>query len=110
MWMLEKLESGLDLLLAGIAGAFVGLWMYTEIKTAKQKIYFTMCGGLSSFYAAPYLAEYFHITGDGARTFFGFAIGIFGAAMLQAVKRAIDATDLWEVIKARFNIGKGEPK
>ncbi len=110
MWLIQRLESGLDLLIAGICGAFVGLCLYPEIKTAKQKIYFTACGGLSSFYAAPYLAEYFHITGDGAKTFFGFAIGIFGAAMLQAVKRAIDATDLWEVIKARFNLGKGDPK
>lgn len=110
MWLIEKLEAGLDLFLSGIAGAFVGLFMYTEIKTVKQKLYFTMCGGLSSFYGAPYLAEYFHITGDGARTFFGFVIGIFGAAMLQAVKRGIDATDVWEVIKARFNIGKGDAK
>lgn len=107
MWLIEKLEAGLDLLLAGVAGAFVGLFMYTEIKTAKQKIYFTLCGGLSSFYGAPYIADYFHITGDGARTFFGFAIGIFGAAVLQAVKRAIDAADLIELIKSRFNIGKG---
>ncbi len=110
MWLIEKFEQGLDLLLAGIAGAFVGLFMYTEIKTAKQKIYFTVCGGLSSFYGAPYLAEYFHITGDGARTFFGFAIGIFGAAMLQAVKRGIDAADVVELVKARFNIGKGQTK
>ncbi len=107
MWLIEKLEAGLDLLLAGIAGAFVGLFMYTEIKTVKQKMYFTLCGGLSSFYGAPYIADYFHITGDGARTFFGFAIGIFGAAVLQAVKRGIDAADLVEIIKARFNIGKG---
>lgn len=107
MWLIEKLEAGIDLLLAGIAGAFVGLFMYTEIKTAKQKMYFTLCGGLSSFYGAPYIADYFHITGDGARTFFGFAIGIFGAAVLQAVKRGIDAADLIELIKSRFNIGKG---
>lgn len=107
MWLIEKLEAGLDLLLAGVAGAFVGLFMYTEIKTAKQKLYFTLCGGLSSFYGAPYIADYFHITGDGARTFFGFAIGIFGAAVLQAVKRGIDAADLVELIKARFNINKG---
>ena len=107
MWLMEKLEAGLDLLFAGIAGAFVGLFMYTEIKTAKQKLYFTLCGGLSSFYGAPYLADYFHITGDGARTFFGFAIGIFGAAVLQAVKRGIDAADIVEIIKARFNISKG---
>lgn len=107
MWLIEKLEEGLDLLLAGVAGAFVGLFMYTEIKTVRQKLYFTLCGGLSSFYVAPYLVTYFHITGDGARTVFGFAIGIFGAAVLQAVKRGIDAADLVEIIKARFNIGKG---
>lgn len=108
MWIIEKLVAGIDLLFAGIAGAFVGLFMYTEIKTVKQKLYFTVCGGLTSFYAAPYLAEYFHITGDGARTFFGFAIGIFGAALLQAIKRGIDAADIVEIIKARFNLGKGQ--
>lgn len=108
MWIIEKLVAGIDLLFAGIAGAFVGLFMYTEIKTVKQKLYFTVCGGLTSFYAAPYLAEYFHINGDGARTFFGFAIGIFGAALLQAIKRGIDAADIVEIIKARFNIGKGQ--
>lgn len=108
MWIIEKLIAGIDLLFAGIAGAFVGLFMYTEIKTVKQKLYFTVCGGLTSFYAAPYLAEYFHITGDGARTFFGFAIGIFGAALLQAIKRGIDAADIVEIIKARFNLGKGQ--
>lgn len=108
MWF-EKLNNGVDVLLAGLAGAFVGLILYTEIRTVKQKIYFTLCGGLSSYYVAPWLAEYFSLTSENSRLFFGFMLGVFGASVLQAIKRGLDAADFWELVKARFNFGRNNP-
>ena len=106
MQSLTKLLDGADLLIAGTLGAFVGLAANVELRTVKQRLYFVVCGALSAYYLGDFAAAYFNL-GDGkARTATGFLIGIFGAALLQAIVRGIHNADVWGFITSRFGAGK----
>lgn len=101
MNIFQKILDGADLLIAGMLGAIVALAAYTEVKTVKQRIYFVGSGSASAYYLADLILSVFHLTNaDGKfQTAMGFLIGIFGAAVCQAVVRAIKTADLVDLLK-----------
>lgn len=109
MWLTEAIASRLDLLLAGLAGGFMSLYCYKDI-TLKRQIYLVICGGIAGVYAAPFAADYFYAAkqgqaaGDNAKLFAALALGSFGPALISTVMRGINEAQIWEIIKARFNI------
>ncbi len=109
MSFFQKILDGADLLFAGMMGAIVALAVNTEIRTLKQRVYFIVSGSVSSYYLADPVNAYFHLTDGNFRTAMGFLVGIFGAAVLQAITRAVKAADLWEFVKNRFGGGNPTP-
>lgn len=108
MQFIQKFLDGADLLIAGTLGALVSLAAHTELQTAKQRLYYIVCGAVSAYYLSDSVAGYFNLQNAKAISAIGFLIGIFGAALLQAIMRGIKDADLWGFIKARFGV-KGEP-
>lgn len=109
MWLTDALAGRLDLLLAGLAGGFMSLYAYKDI-SLKRQVYLVICGGLSGVYAAPFAAEWYFVqkygdvVGDNAKMFAALFLGIFGPALINTIMRGITEAQVWEIIKARFNI------
>jgi len=106
--MLEKLKESADLLLAGFLGSVVGLYFYPEFNTKAQVLRFILSGSIISYYGGRFIIAYYHLENDALSSFFGFLIGIFGASLVQAAKRAVDSLDLLEILKARFPFLRGK--
>jgi len=106
--MLEKIKESADLLLAGFLGSVVGLYFYPEFKTKGQILRFVLSGSIISYYGGRFIIAYYHLESDALSSFFGFLIGIFGASLVQAGKRAVDSLDLLEILKARFPFLRGK--
>ncbi len=108
MWLLELFESRLDVLLAGLAGGFIGLRFYRDVISLQSKIYFVICGGLTSMYTAPAAFDYFKLSvhnpdqSKNILLFFGVFIGVFGPKLVQAIMKGIENGAILEVLKARL--------
>lgn len=108
MWLIEMFASRVDVMLAGLAGGFIGLRWYKEVKTWQSKIYFVICGGLMGMYAAPFAYDYFklavHDPEQNRNTlfFFGMVIGCLGPKLVQSILKGIESGAVIEVLKARF--------
>ncbi len=100
--MLDKLRESADLLLAGFLGSVVGLYFYPQFRTKTQIMWFIVSGSIISYYGGRFLIAYYHLENDALSSFFGFLIGIFGASLVQAGKRAVDSLDLLEIIKSKI--------
>jgi len=108
MWLIESLATRLDLLLAGLAGGFVGAYWYKELTSVKSKIYFVMCGGLSGMYAAPFAFDYFKMAAHSeeasknALAFIALMIGIFGPKAIQSILTGLEKANVLDVLKSTF--------
>jgi len=121
MWLFELFATRIDVLLAGLAGGFVGLRFYKDLTTFQGRIYFVICGGLSGMYVAPFAYDYYKLAvhdpeaSKNALLFYALFIGIFGPKLVQTILNGIENGAIWEIIKARFwgvieAIAKGKSK
>lgn len=100
----EKIYDGLWLAVVGLCGAFVNLVVKAEVRTFRQKLSFLICGALTSAFLAKPIVDYFGLDNDKYIMALAFGIGLFGAAIIQAILRAINNLDLLEVLKKRFGL------
>jgi len=86
---------------AGFIGAMVGAWAQRkEMRTRFEFAAFMGTGAACAYFLTGLVAGYFSIEPANAGAV-GFLLGAFGGSMIAAIVRAIQAADLWALIKSK---------
>lgn len=101
-----RLLDKLDLLIAGSIGALVASWWSrADIDNWKAWIIFMVTGIGCAFYLTGMVSSYLKITEPSNVAGVGFLVGAFGGSFMLAINRAINAADLWALIRSKFGGG-----
>ena len=104
MEWLEKLYFSLQWAIAGFFGSLVALPFQRDFKGARSVMAFVMSGVITAQFLAKPVCVYLSIDPESSGGI-GFLLGAFGGAIIAAVLKAIEAADLWALIRARFGGG-----
>lgn len=108
MDFLRGLADKLDLLLAGLLGAYISsLWHKDDLVDKRTWFVFLLTGVACALYLTGIVSKYLGITEPNNVAGVGFLLGTFGGSLMAAVNRAIKAADLWKFITSKF--GGGAP-
>jgi hypothetical protein len=92
--------------LGGLIGALIASWWHREDLTDKKAwLIFVSTGVSCALYLTGMVSTYFGITDPRSVAGVGFLLGTFGGSLLAAINRAINAADLWAIIRSRFGGG-----
>jgi hypothetical protein len=81
----------------GAAGALVSLrWMPGA--SWLQRALNIVSGALCAGFCTPWVVHYFELTGPGVHSVVAFGVGMFGLALLSAVREGIEAADLKGIV------------
>lgn len=80
--------------LVGLAGSVVSL-KFIPAASWGERAFMVVCGGLISYYATPGLAKWLGVE----ESLVGFALGMFGMAIVAKLHEAWQALDVKEVVK-----------
>lgn len=101
----EKLYFSLQWAVAGFFGALVALPFQRDLKGARSVMAFVMSGLVTAQFLAKPVCVYLSIDPESSLGI-AFLLGSFGGAIIAAVLKAIEAADLWALIRARFGGGE----
>lgn len=100
---LEDFVGDARLAMAGIIGAIAAAPLHSDVKGWKAKTVFVLGGLGASYFLTGIVADYFHVEPDKAGGI-GFLLGAFSGSLLDAGTKAIRATDLGALLRARLGI------
>lgn len=108
MEFVGRIVEKVDILIAGLIGAMVASWWHkADIGNWKAWVIFMITGIACAWYLTSMVSDHFSITDPSKVAGVGFLLGAFGGSIMTAIHRAINAADLWSVIRSRF--GGGNP-
>lgn len=105
MEWIERLYFHLQWAIAGFFGALVALPFQNDLKGKRAIATFIMSGTAIGHFLTKPVCVYLSID-PGSVGGIGFLLGSFGGAIIAAVLKAIEAADLWALIRARFGGGE----
>jgi hypothetical protein len=96
--------------LAGLAGSIVSL-RWVPGTTMLMRLFNVGAGMLTAGICAPPLVTYFGLEPDRAMGFVAFGVGLFGMAVLTAIKEGMDAANVKDLVTRliRRKLGGAEP-
>lgn len=106
MDFLQKYLAQIELAFAGLIGALIALPFQPELKTKSSKFVFVVSGAGCAHYLTGLAVQFFNIQ-PGAAGSVGFLLGAFGGALIAAIMRAINESDLLVLLRGRL-AGRGE--
>lgn len=106
MEYIEKWLQTFDMVIAGIAGAFVALPFQRNIKGMVPGLTFIVSGGIIAHFTTTLVYEYLSLQA-GTAGGVGFLMGAFGGSLIAAVTRSIQNTDFVALIKDKIG-GRSE--
>lgn len=93
------LENSWSIILAGLFGSLLSLCFVEQIGN-RQRAIAVVAGMAMSYYLSPLIA---HLFSEGKfEAPIGFLVGLFGMSITAAVFKAIQSSDLWDLIKRRY--------
>lgn len=104
MEWLQKLYFHLEWAIAGFFGSLVALPFQNDVKGKRAIAAFIMSGCATAHFLTVPVCVYLKID-QGSVGGIGFLLGAFGGAIIAAVLKAIEAADLWALIRSRFGGG-----
>lgn len=109
---LDKPDPFLVPFLTGAAGAIVSLrWMPGA--SWAERGFNVFCGLITAGLCTPYIVHRFEIEAEAAQYVIGFGVGMFGLAVLNAVREGMEQADLRgliaRLIRGRLG-GQGDQK
>lgn len=104
MEYIAKWLQTFDMVIAGIAGAFVALPFQRDIKGFMPGVTFIVSGGIIAHFTATLVHEYLSLQA-GTAGGVGFLLGAFGGSLIAAVTRSLQEMDLLALIKQKIGGG-----
>lgn len=101
---LEYLIVKFQLAIAGFFGALVVSRYQKDAKSKTDVVIFVLSGAAIAHYLSAPVSHYLKFAEDSLGGI-GFLLGMFGGAIILAILRALEAADLWSLIKSRFGGG-----
>lgn len=105
MDVLMKILQEFELFVAGMAGALISMPFQQDLKTKSAQCVFLLSGAASAHYLTPLVIEFFSVNSQSVGGV-GFLLGAFGGSIVAAVTKAINSSELAEIIKHRIGGGK----
>lgn len=105
--LLQQIWLALHWTIIGLLGAVVASrWHRDEFQRRRDYLSFLLAGTACAHFFTDQVAAYLDVTGTRGINGIAFLLGAFGGALMAAVIRAIQAADLWALVKTR--LGGGE--
>lgn len=101
MEFLSRIWNTFEWGIAGLIGAIISLPFQTDRKTKRGIAIFLFTGGVCGHFLTGMVGRYFNVD-PGSAGGIGFLLGAFGGSLIAAIIKAIEAADLWSLIKSRF--------
>ncbi|EIK96072.1 hypothetical protein PMM47T1_13970 [Pseudomonas sp. M47T1] len=108
MDFLHRLLEKIDWVIAGVLGSIVASWWHKDdLKSWRAWAIFLITGVSSALYLTGMVSAKLGVTDPSNVAGVGFLLGTFGGSLMAAINRAINAADLWALIRQKF--GGGAP-
>lgn len=108
MEFVGRLLEKVDVIFAGFIGALVASWWHkADLVNWKAWAIFMVTGISCALYLTGMVSAHLGITDPSNVAGVGFLLGTFGGSLMTAINRAINAADLWSLIRSKF--GGGSP-
>ena len=104
MEWLERIYFHLQWAVSGFFGALVAVPFQSDLKGKRALSAFMLSGWATAHVLAVPVCVYLKID-QGSVGGIGFLLGAFGGAIIAAVLKAIEAADLWALIRSRLGGG-----
>lgn len=104
MDLLTKLFHNIELAMIGAIGALVSLKYHPDVQLKRDIILFIITGAAIAYFTTGLVGDFFSVKPERAGAI-GFLLGAFGASLVSAAIRAINAADLWALVKSKFGGG-----
>ena len=104
MEWLDRIYFHLQWAVAGFFGALVAVPFQSDVKGKRAISAFIMSGCATAHFLTVPVCVYLKID-QGSVGGIGFLLGAFGGAIIAAVLKAIEAADLWALIRSRLGGG-----
>ncbi|MFJ5505776.1 MFS transporter [Pectobacterium carotovorum] len=104
MEWLPRLWEQFQWAVAGLIGALISVPFQSDLRTARGIAIFVFTGSACAHYLTGIVGDYFNINPSSAGGI-GFLLGAFGGSLIAAVIKAIEAADLWGLVRSRFGGG-----
>lgn len=105
--MLEKLQGLFSLFgveVAGLWGAVISALVHPDRKTRRDFAVFVLAGWACAYNLTTLAVGWLTLKPENANGI-AFLLGAFGGSLILAGIKAIQAADLWGLVKARFGGG-----